>query len=221
MTYNDWRDELKNNLLNVPEAERRRVLDYYAEAYADRRAAGFSEHEIIEGFGAPYDAAQAILDENYEEAPRGRKSEKTAYNYEKNNYRREPQPAKTETTENARKDEAKKESDGVSNAIWVLLCIVLIVPFFGLIIAAAGVTVGLVAGPILLAVSGVGVAIGGFTSMISGLSVLGLDSVGIGLILLGIAVILEPVGIMLAKLIWKIFRFVVNTLKKLVKGESK
>lgn len=64
MTYNEWRDELKSNLLSVSESERRRVLDYYAEAYADRRDAGFSEREIIEDFGAPYDAAQRILSEN-------------------------------------------------------------------------------------------------------------------------------------------------------------
>ena len=64
MTYNEWRDELKNNLLSVSDAERRRVLDYYAEAYADRREAGFSEREIIDEFGAPYDAAQKILNES-------------------------------------------------------------------------------------------------------------------------------------------------------------
>ena len=64
MTYNEWRDELKSNLLSVTESERRRVLDYYAEAYADRRDAGFSEREIIQDFGAPYDAAQRILTEN-------------------------------------------------------------------------------------------------------------------------------------------------------------
>ena len=75
MTYNEWRDELKNNLLSVTEAERNRVLDYYAEAYADRREAGFSEREIIEDFGAPYDAAQRILglsqddDEHYSKQP--------------------------------------------------------------------------------------------------------------------------------------------------------
>lgn len=61
MTYNEWRDELKSNLLSVSASERRRVLDYYAEAYADRRDAGYTEREIIEDFGAPYDAAQRIL----------------------------------------------------------------------------------------------------------------------------------------------------------------
>lgn len=66
MTYNEWRDELKSNLLCVSEGERRRVLDYYAEAYADRRDAGYTEREIIEDFGAPYDAAQRILAENAE-----------------------------------------------------------------------------------------------------------------------------------------------------------
>ena len=66
MTYTEWRDELKSNLLSVSEAERKRVLDYYAEAYADRREAGFSEREIIDEFGAPYDAAQRILNETEE-----------------------------------------------------------------------------------------------------------------------------------------------------------
>lgn len=67
MTYNEWRDELKSNLLSVSESERKRVLDYYAEAYADRREAGFSESEIINGFGAPYDAAKRILADNASE----------------------------------------------------------------------------------------------------------------------------------------------------------
>ena len=69
MTYNEWRDELKSNLLSVSESERQRVLDYYAEAYADRREAGFSERKIIEEFGAPYDAAQKILNENLDDEP--------------------------------------------------------------------------------------------------------------------------------------------------------
>ena len=84
MNYNEWRDELKSNLLCVSENERRRVLDYYAEAYADRREAGFSEKEIIDDFGAPYDAAQRILADNKSEAfygedvPRGRREKKRA-----------------------------------------------------------------------------------------------------------------------------------------------
>lgn len=64
MTYTEWRDELKNNLLSVSESERKRVLEYYAEAYADRREAGYSERDIIAQFGAPYDAAQRILSED-------------------------------------------------------------------------------------------------------------------------------------------------------------
>ena len=64
MTYTEWRDELKSNLLSVSESERKRVLEYYAEAYADRREAGFSEQEVIAQFGAPYDAAQRILHED-------------------------------------------------------------------------------------------------------------------------------------------------------------
>ena len=67
MTYNEWRDELKSNLLSVTEDERQRVLDFYAEAYADKREAGKSEREIINDFGAPYDAAQRILNEKIDD----------------------------------------------------------------------------------------------------------------------------------------------------------
>ena len=67
MTYNEWRDELKDNLLSVSDEERKRVLDFYAEAYADKREAGKSEREIINDFGAPYDAAQRILNEKIDD----------------------------------------------------------------------------------------------------------------------------------------------------------
>lgn len=71
MRYTEWITELKDNLLQLSEGERKRIADYYAEAYADRRAAGFSEKEIIDGFGAPYDAAQAVLEgEFYRETPK-------------------------------------------------------------------------------------------------------------------------------------------------------
>lgn len=99
MTYNEWRDELKSNLLCVSESERRRVLDYYAEAYADRREAGFTEKEIIESFGAPYDAAQRILGEGQnvkdyygqpqEDKKYSRREEKERMHAEKERQRRE------------------------------------------------------------------------------------------------------------------------------------
>ena len=75
MTYTEWRDELKSNLLSVSEAERKRVLEYYAEAYADRREAGFSETEIIAQFGAPYDAAQRILQEDVSDGDKASRRE--------------------------------------------------------------------------------------------------------------------------------------------------
>lgn len=97
MKYNEWRDELKNNLLSVSESERRRVLDYYAEAYADRRDAGYTEREIIEEFGAPYDAAQRILSEN-------------AYGYgeEPYDYAREEREERRER-ERERREERRRE----------------------------------------------------------------------------------------------------------------
>lgn len=110
MKYNEWRDELYNNLLSVSETERRRVLDYYAEAYADRRDAGFSEREIIDDFGAPYDAARRILSDGAEsektgdygnnENLRARRDERRE-NYGRNDYRNTdyaPSPRRKATT---------------------------------------------------------------------------------------------------------------------------
>ena len=48
MKYTEWRDELKDNLLCVLESERKRVLDYYAEAYADRRSAGGAKRLFVD-----------------------------------------------------------------------------------------------------------------------------------------------------------------------------
>ncbi|MDE7182619.1 MAG: DUF1700 domain-containing protein [Clostridia bacterium] len=111
MTYNEWRDELKSNLLCVSESERRRVLDYYAEAYADRRDAGFTEREIIDDFGAPYDAAQRILSERsdteYFETPRDNKYGRESFGETKKSARE----IKRENREEAKRlaEEAKRE----------------------------------------------------------------------------------------------------------------
>lgn len=65
MTYIEWMDELKKNLLSIPRDERERVASYFSEIYADKRDAGFSERQIIEEFGPPYDAAKRVLGEDY------------------------------------------------------------------------------------------------------------------------------------------------------------
>lgn len=64
MTYIEWIDELKSYLLEMPQSDRQKVIAYFAEMYADKRDAGFSENEIIKEFGAPYDAAKRILSED-------------------------------------------------------------------------------------------------------------------------------------------------------------
>ncbi len=117
MRYNEWRDELQNNLFNVTESERRRVLDYYAEAYADRREAGYSERQIIEDFGAPYDAAQRILLNIYDS--REEDIEEERYNQFKNNrkssrYSNERNQNYFEERENPRQNlKSKREPDFV------------------------------------------------------------------------------------------------------------
>lgn len=107
MTYNEWRDELKSNLLSVSDSERRRVLDYYAEAYADRRDAGFTEREIIEDFGAPYDAAQRILSDGYDEGET-RRNDYRDEDYRQHDYRDSYSARERRETERARRDEERR-----------------------------------------------------------------------------------------------------------------
>lgn len=63
MKYIEWRDEFEHFLSGLDRDERDRILAYYSEMYADRRDSGMTEEEIVAGFGAPYDAAKKILDE--------------------------------------------------------------------------------------------------------------------------------------------------------------
>ena len=138
MTYTEWRDELKSNLLSVSEHERKRVLEYYAEAYADRREAGFSEKEIIEEFGAPYDAAQRILNEDEGESGAARNREGEPKPEGRGEINRAPVPEKSEepdkpavqaapNTNQVQRTQAPKTEKGEkkrSKAIWIVpVCI--------------------------------------------------------------------------------------------------
>lgn len=205
MRYNEWVTQLNANLLGVPEAERRRVLDYYAEAYADRRAAGFSESEIIEGFGAPYDAAQAILEGEFEsgeteKATPTRKTEDST----------PPPPPPPPAPE--------KKSD--YTWLFVLLCVVLAVPIFSLVMTMVGITIGFAVAPFSIVASGAGFVIGGIYEMFSSLST-GLVYIGIGFIVIAVGIPLFKVFFMLIKLMWELFSKFFKWLSAQFKGGLK
>ncbi len=211
MNYNEWRDELKSNLLCVSENERRRVLDYYAEAYADRREAGFSEKEIIDDFGAPYDAAQRILADNKSEAfygedvPRGRREKK-----------RESAPPPPPPPP------APQPAVNSNNAVWiaVLLCVIFCVPLFGLVVSAAAVAFSIFLVPVCF-VGGGAVAIGGgIASAVTGDLYYGLCVCGAGIILLGIGIILCPLFHKLIKIAVKLCKKVFLWIKSLFTGRK-
>ena len=218
MTYTEWRDELKNNLLSVSESERRRVLDYYAEAYADRREAGFSEHEIIEYFGAPYDAAQRILcdrsdysDEFFDDEKDRRKEE--------NKPRREEEKPRNDREEQPREVDGKDEQDSDefrgNRLLFILLCIIFAGPLFGLLIGMVGITVGLCVAPFAVLVSGAGMIASGVLAIIGAEIFTGLGTFGIGLIILGVGVILMSVFTKIVKFIWKVWNAFFKWLKSL------
>ena len=231
MTYNEWRDELKNNLLTVTDAERRRVLDYYAEAYADRREAGYSEREIIEGFGAPYDAAQRILYENSDDyyrqesnrakAPQDNADRKNNASYDETP-REERQfhdePKYTEHEERRKRHQQSSGNGG--NAMFVLLCVILAIPTFALIIAMGGITIGLLVAPFGVVVSGIGTIVAGIGSMFGNVMA-GVFTIGEGILTLGVGIMLFPLFIWLAKWMWKLLKLFFKWLKQLCSGREK
>lgn len=207
MTYTEWRDELKSNLLCVSESERRRVLDYYAEAYADRREAGFSEREIIEEFGAPYDAAQSMLADNqvpYAEAPADAATPPKAQTAPPV-YSPPPTTPRPAITTPPQPQPAPVNDKTENNTGYVILCVILAVPVTMLILLAVITTVALCVTPILSIASGgamVGAAAGTF---IAGEVAYGFYVLGVGIAALGIGIALCPLFFKLTALIWKGF----------------
>ena len=207
MTYTEWRDELKSNLLCVSESERRRVLDYYAEAYADRREAGFSEREIIEEFGAPYDAAQSMLADNqvpYAEAPADAATPPKAQTAPPV-YSPPPTPPRPAITTPPQPQPSPVNDKTENNTGYVILCVILAVPVTMLILLAVITTVALCVTPILSIASGgamVGAAAGTF---IAGEVAYGFYVLGVGIAALGIGIALCPLFFKLTALIWKGF----------------
>lgn len=248
MTYTEWRDELKSNLLSVSENERRRVLDYYAEAYADRREAGFSEREIISDFGAPYDAAQRIL---YEKVDDGDYSAEEPAELTRREMRRENRERRRE--EQARREEQQREQNartdyappppnynaprpqpaytgpcptptaadrGDTSWVFVLLCIIFWAPLFGLLMALVGITVGLCVAPIAV-IGGGAAAIGSsIAPIIGGEVAYGFYTLAGGIITLGVGIALCPVCFKLVGLMWKLFGKVFAWIKSLFGGKK-
>ena len=215
MTYTEWRDELKSNLLSVSESERRRVLEYYAEAYADRREAGFSEREIIEEFGAPYDAAQRILSEVKEDAPQTERSEEHAPSKEEGAH---PVEKAEEPKPEANNAEGPKKK-GKTNWLFVLLCVIFAIPIFMIALTLVVLTVVAFAAPFLVVLSGIGEIVSGIGAMFSNVFV-GLIYLGYGLILCGIGVILITLLPRLVKLLRKALKKVGSSIKSLFTEEA-
>ncbi|MDE7454490.1 MAG: DUF1700 domain-containing protein [Clostridia bacterium] len=67
MTKYEWERQLKKGISGLPKSEQQRVLDYYNELFADKIDAGLREQYIISEFGNPYDVANKILLDYYNE----------------------------------------------------------------------------------------------------------------------------------------------------------
>ena len=231
MNYNEWRDELKTNLLCVSDGERRRVLNYYAEAYADRRDAGFSEREIIEEFGAPYDAAQRILyerEDNGEDAVKTRREIKRE-NREKrrerqNGYNAPPPPYQNQPPQplppyavRPQHINPPTEKKGYG-WVFALLCIIFCIPIFVITMAMVGITLGFCIAPVGVIAASAVKCVTSFITMAGGEIASGFYSLGVGVMTLGAGIILCPVLFKLVKLMWKLFKGFFAWIKSLFTG---
>ena len=201
MTYNEWRDELKCNLLCVSEQERARVLDYYAEAYADRRDAGYTEREITAEFGAPYDAAKRILSESSEQEDAlyiGETQVQEPLEQYSQGYQDNGIQIKADSTQHQK----QKTSD--RTWVFVLLCVVFAVPIFGIVMAMVGVTIVFCVVPFSLLIAGVATIGAGVGELFSN-AASGAVAIGAGLVLFGVSMIIMPLFLKLVKLMWKLF----------------
>lgn len=245
MKYNEWRDELKSNLLCVSEAERRRVLDYYAEAYADRRDAGYTEREIIDEFGAPYDAAQRILSESpdlgdahlYEPSrddrrreERERRDERRAEERERREERQREERERREANRQYGSNSLYGNYTGTAPApakqrgdytwVFVLLCILFSIPILMVIIAMVIVTVSFCVAPFAVLVSGVA-TIGTGVGALFVDATQGAIAIGAGLVIFGVSLIIMPLCFQLVKWMWKLFHMFFAWLKRLFSGKEK
>ena len=235
MKYNEWRDELKDNLLCVSESERRRVLDYYAEAYADRRDAGYTEREIIDEFGAPYDAAQRILAESgdYFEAPPSREPTREERRREERERRQEKREEKREYGSNSlygnysgptptfvQQPAKPAKQRGDYTWVFVLLCIIFAIPIFMVVMAMVGVTIGFCVAPFGVLITGVAVTGAGIGALFVD-GAFGAITIGGGLIIFGLSLIIMPLCFQLVKWMWKLFHMFFAWLKRLFSGKEK
>lgn len=70
MTIKEWKRQLGANLSSLPRRERKRILAYYDEMYADKADAGLAEAEIVREFGDPATAAARIRAEEGAKPPK-------------------------------------------------------------------------------------------------------------------------------------------------------
>lgn len=213
MTYNEWRDELKVNLLSVSETERRRVLDYYAEAYADRRDAGYSENQIIQDFGAPYDAAQRILLNICDEQEYSNSDSFCAKNPQKEEIKQEKSTNSTQkgnvkspnmqsVPEKARQAVSKMKGHPV---LAVILCILIALPMLILVITLSGISIGFIVAPFALLVAGISSLGFGIVELFSDV-LYGVYEIGEGLVMLGLCIIVAPLIIKFVQFLWKMLK---------------
>ena len=67
MTYKVWERQFKSKLKSLPSGERKRIVEYYREMFADLTSGERSEESVLAEFGTPEQCAAKVLNDG--EAP--------------------------------------------------------------------------------------------------------------------------------------------------------
>ncbi len=158
LTRSEWTADFKSRLADLPAEEQKKAEDYYAELFEDKYESGMSEKQIIDSFGPPAEAAEAVIGAFRAENPGWSPAKETkrasgfqpAYNYEK------PQ-GKGEQKEKQRPfapaynyaSRPANNGDKDENAVGILLCVLVGLCLYPLAVALALGVLGAVFGSLI------------------------------------------------------------------------
>lgn len=188
MTKNFWFSEFRRTISILPTSEINKAEEYYKELFEDKKDAGYTENEIIESFGSPYQAANGVIEEYMRENP--------------DFHREEPiSPSKPHST--SRED---------NRAIWVVLCIVFFFPVAGIFLAMITLAFGLYVGVFAIFATAIGLPLAfiGTSPTIASISAW----LGVSLILIAIAIPLTYGVTFLVKKMFQGARYVIARIKQ-------
>lgn len=201
MTRTEFFKQLEIRLGSIPQDERNKIIEYYAEIINDKAENGESEESIFRSLGSPETIAQNILEENGENT------------FDTSNSAGTDMPDSPDDIPETFKKPQKSTSVGKIIGFSFLL------PFVIAMFAIWGVVVlSFLVAALGLAVSGIGYSIGSFFLFVQSFSV-GLCQLGIGLTAAALSIFVGYGSWAFAKLYGRVVKRIFGKYKCVYGGE--